>query len=189
LTPSGSVTGLLRAWRAGDGAALERLTPLVYDELRRIARRSLRRERAGHSLQATALVHEAYLRLVGAQAVEWQDRAHFFAMAARLMRRVLVDHARARARDKRGGGVTALALDEAHAPIDQGRGLLALDDALHGLTALDPRRGRVVELRCFGGLSVAETAAVLGVSADTVMRDWKLARAWLRRELRVPAGP
>jgi RNA polymerase sigma factor (TIGR02999 family) len=105
------------------------------------------------------------------------------------MRRVLVDHARARARDKRGGGVTALALDEAHAPIDQGRGLLALDDALHGLTALDPRRGRVVELRCFGGLSVAETAAVLGVSADTVMRDWKLARAWLRRELRVPAGP
>jgi RNA polymerase sigma-70 factor, ECF subfamily len=184
LAPSGSVTGLLHAWRAGDEAALERLTPLVYQELRRIARRSLRREREGHSLQATALVHEAYMRLVDARHVDWHDRVHFFSMAARLMRRVLVDHARARHRRKRGGGAAPLPLTDARVgSLGKGEDLLALDDALRALATLDLRKSRVVELRFFGGLSVAETAAALSVSADTVMRDWKLARAWLRREL------
>jgi RNA polymerase sigma factor (TIGR02999 family) len=184
LAPSGSVTGLLQAWRAGDEAALERLTPLVYQELRRIARRSLRSEREGHSLQATALVHEAYLRLVDARHVDWHDRVHFFAMAARLMRRVLVDHARARRRGKRGKGAVPLPLTDAKgASLGKGEDLVALDDALRALATLDRRKSHVVELRFFGGLSVAETAAALSVSADTVMRDWKLARAWLRREL------
>ena len=179
----GSVTDLLRAWRAGDETALARLTPLVHEELRRIARRCMRGERAGHSLQATALVNEAYLRLVGVQHVNWQNRAHFLAMAARLMRRVLVDIARARRYQKRGAGAIQVSLSDArHAP-GRSRDVVSLDEALHALGGVDERKSRVVELRFFGGLSVAETAAVLAVSPETVMRDWKLARAWLRREM------
>jgi RNA polymerase sigma factor (TIGR02999 family) len=174
----------LLAWRAGDEEALARLTPLVHHELQRIARRCLRTERADHSLPPTALVHEAYLRLVDAQQVNWQNRSHFLAMAARLMRRVLVDLARARRRQKRGGGALHVSLTDALQSTEKSCDLTALDTALDELAAIDPRRSQVVELRFFGGLSVAETGAVLGVSPDTVMRDWKLARAWLRRELR-----
>jgi RNA polymerase sigma factor (TIGR02999 family) len=181
---SGSVTGLLLAWRAGDDAALARLTPLVHAELRRIARRCLRGERADHSLPPTALVHEAYLRLVDAQQVNWQNRTHFLAMAARVMRRVLVDAARTRRRQKRGGGAVHVPLSEVSPSTEKPYDVVALDAALDALGAIDPRRSQVVELRCFAGLSVAETAAVLDVSADTIMRDWKLALAWLRRELR-----
>jgi RNA polymerase sigma factor (TIGR02999 family) len=177
------VTGLLHAWRAGDEAALERLTPLVYQELRRIARRCLRGERAGHSLEATALVHEAYFRLVDANRVDWQDRAHFYAISARLMRRVLVEHARARLRQKRGGGAIQVSLGGAARTDEKGLDLVALDEALQALARFDERKSRVVELRFFAGLSVEETAAILAVSAETVMRDWKLSRAWLRREL------
>jgi RNA polymerase sigma factor (TIGR02999 family) len=180
---SGSVTGLLLAWRSGDEAALARLTPLVHQELHRIARRCLRGERVGQSLPPTALVHEAYLRLVDARQVNWQSRAHFLAMAARLMRRVLVDFARARRRAKRGGGALHVSLPDGIRALERTHDLVALDDALGSLAAIDPRRSQVVELRFFGGLSVEETAAVLAVSPDTVMRDWKLARAWLRREL------
>jgi RNA polymerase sigma factor (TIGR02999 family) len=182
----GSVTELLLAWRAGDEPALAQLTPLVHDELQRIARRCLRGERAGHSLQPTALVHEAYLRLIEAARVNWQNRAHFLAMAARMMRRVLVDAARARASQKRGGGAIRVTLTDGARSDEREHELVALDDALQALAALDPRRGQVVELRFFGGLTVAETAEVLDVSAETVMRDWKLARAWLRRELSGP---
>lgn len=157
--------------------------PAVHQELQRIAKRCLRRERAGHSLQATALVNEAYLRLVDAQAVDWQNRAHFLAIAARLMRRILVDYARARQYQKRGGGALPVTLTEALIVSGRSRDLIALDDALDALAQLDERRSRVVELRFFGGLTVAETAAVLDVSPETVMRDWKLARAWLRRAL------
>jgi RNA polymerase sigma-70 factor, ECF subfamily len=177
------VTGLLLAWRAGDEAALARLTPLVHQELRRIARYCMRGERAHHSLQATALVHEAYLRLVGAQHVNWQNRAHFLAMAARLMRRILVDIARARRYQKRGAEPVRVSLDATLRTSEKGQDLVAIDDALHALAKLDERKSRVVELRFFGGLSVEEIAAVLEVSPQTVMRDWKLARAWLRREL------
>jgi RNA polymerase sigma-70 factor, ECF subfamily len=177
------VTDLLLAWRAGDETALARLTPLVHQELQRMARRCLRGERAGHSLQATALVHEAYLRLVDVQHVNWQNRAHFLAMAARLMRRVLVDAARARRSQKRGGGVLPVSLSDAGHHPEKGEDVVALDEALHALAEVDERKSRVVELRFFGGLSVAETAAALTVSPETVMRDWKLARAWLRREL------
>jgi RNA polymerase sigma-70 factor (ECF subfamily) len=180
----GSVTDLLLAWRAGDETALARLTPLVHQELQRIARRCMRGERAGHSLQATALVHEAYLRLVGVQHVNWQNRAHFLAMAARVMRRVLVDAARARRYQKRGGGALQVSLSDARRTPEKGQDVVALDEALHALAKTDERKSRVVELRFFGGLSVAETAAALSVSPETVMRDWKLARAWLRRELR-----
>jgi RNA polymerase sigma factor (TIGR02999 family) len=180
---SGSVTRLLLAWKAGDEAALARLTPVVHDELQRIARRCLRGERAGHSLSPTALVNEAYLRLLGARRTRWQNRAHFLAMAATMMRRVLVEIARARRRQKRGGGAVQVSLTDALASTEQPHDVIALDDALVALAAVDPRKSRVVELRFFGGLSVAETAAVLGVSVETVMRDWKLARAWLRREL------
>lgn len=163
--------------------------PLVHDELHRIARRKMRGERAGHSLQATALVDEAYLRLVDVQHVNWQNRAHFLAMAARLMRRVLVDAGRARHARKRGGDLVQVsfagALEEAdRAQAVEGHDVVALDEALQALATFDPRRGRIVELRFFGGLSVEETAEVLGVSVDTVMRDWKLAKAWLLRELR-----
>ena len=180
---SGSVTRLLLAWRAGDEAALARLTPLVHRELQRIARGCMRGERAPDSLPATALLHEAYLRLVNTQHVNWQNRAHFLAMAARLMRRILVDLARARQYQKRGGGVVRVSFTSAlHTP-NRAEDLVALDEALEALAALDERRSRVVELRFFGGLSVEESAAVLNVSADTVMRDWELARAWLRREL------
>jgi RNA polymerase sigma factor (TIGR02999 family) len=170
-------------WRAGDETALARLTPLVHQELQRIARNCMRGERAHHSLQATALVHEAYLRLVDAQHVNWQNRAHFLAMAARLMRRILVDIARKRRFQKRGGDAMRVSLDAALPTSEKGQDLVALDDALHALAKLSERKSRVVELRFFGGLSVAETAAVLDVSPQTVMRDWKLARAWLRREL------
>jgi RNA polymerase sigma factor (TIGR02999 family) len=182
------VTHLLLAWGGGDDAALERLVPLVHAELRRLARRHMAHERPGHTLQATALVNEAYLKLVDVRRVKWQNRAHFLAMAARLMRRILVDIARARHYQKRGGGALKVTFDEAEAPSDErGHDLVALDDALAALAKFDERRCRVVELRHFGGLSVEETAAVMQVSVDTVMRDWKLAKAWLLRELRGPS--
>jgi RNA polymerase sigma factor (TIGR02999 family) len=180
----GSVTGLLLAWREGDEEALARLTPLVHQELQRIARRCMRGERAGHSLQATALVNEAYLRLIDVQHVNWQNRAHFLAMSARLMRRILVDVARARGYQKRGGGALKVSLAEGLLTSEKGQDLVALDDALRELAKVDDRKSRIVELRFFGGLSVEETAEALSVSADTVMRDWKLAKAWLLRELR-----
>ena len=184
IPPSpGSVTGLLLAWRAGDETALARLTPLVHQELRRIAGHCMRGERAHHSLQATALVHEAFVRLVDAQHVDWHNRAHFLAMAARLMRRILVDIARKRRYQKRGGDALRVPLDDSLRTSEKGQDLIALDDALHALAKLSERKSRVVELRFFGGLSVAETATVLDISPQTVMRDWKLARAWLRREL------
>jgi RNA polymerase sigma-70 factor, ECF subfamily len=181
---TGQVTGLLLAWGRGDQAAFDQLVPLVHAELHRIARRCMAGERAGHSLQATALVNEAYVRLIDAQRVRWQDRAHFLAMAARMMRRVLVDVARAKGYQKRGGGAVRVTFDElALAPAEPGHDLVALDDALQALAQVDERKSKVIELRFFGGLSVEETAEVLGVSVDTVMRDWKLARAWLLREL------
>ena len=179
-----SVTELLRAWGQGDAQALDRLTPLVYQELRRIAGRYMARERRDHTLQATALVNEAYLRLVDAKEVSWHDRAHFFAISSQTMRRILVDFARARHSRKRGSGAKALSLEESLVVQGQpGADLVALDDALNTLAAIDPRRSRVVELRFFGGLSVEETAEVLRVSPETVKRDWKLAKAWLLREL------
>lgn len=182
--PPPDATRLLQAWAQGDQAAFEELIPLVYDELRRLAQRELRRERPGHSLQATALVNEAYLRLIDLNRIEWQNRAHFFAMAARMMRRILVDWARARGNQKRGGGVPTVSLDEGLlVSTDPGCDLVALDDALETLGAMDPRKGQVVEMRFFGGLTVEETAAALHVSADTVMRDWRSAKAWLLREL------
>jgi RNA polymerase sigma factor (TIGR02999 family) len=180
----GTVTGLLIAWRQGDAAALEQLVPLVHQELHRIAQRCMRGERAGHSLQATALVNEAYIRLIGAQKVDWQNRVHFLAVSARLMRRILVDAARAKQYQKRGAGAQQVTLDDALVISEPGRELIALDDALDALAKVDDRKARVVEMRFFGGLSVEETAAALGVSADTVMRDWRLAKAWLLRELR-----
>ena len=184
------VTGLLRAWGRGDAAALDQLTPLVYGELRRLAGRYMRLEQAGPSLQPSALVHEAYVRLVDAGDVNWQDRVHFYAVSARIMRRILVDHARARTAAKRGGGAqreahsTAIDFDELPA-VDASRDeeLCAVNDALEALRALDERRAQVVELRFFGGLSVEETAQALNISAPTVMRDWKVARLWLMREL------
>ncbi|MEQ1910146.1 MAG: sigma-70 family RNA polymerase sigma factor [Vicinamibacterales bacterium] len=183
------VTGLLVAWGKGDEAALNQLIPLVHDELRRIARGCMAGERGGHSLQATALVNEAYLRLVDVQHVEWQNRAHFLAMSARLMRRILVDIARSKAYLKRGGGAVKVTFDEVLiVQGEPGQDLVALDDALQLLTSVDARKAKVVELRFFGGLSVEETASVLGVSVDTVMRDWKLAKAWLLRELRDQTG-
>jgi RNA polymerase sigma factor (TIGR02999 family) len=178
------VTALLRDWRAGDEAALNRLVPLVERELHRIAGRLMRGERGGHSLQPTALVNEAYLRLFDVQHMDWHDRAHFLAMAARLMRRVLVDHARSKGYQKRGGDAVRVTFDELQiggttADVQ----LLALDKALTALGRLDERKAKVVELRFFAGLSVAETADVLGVSAETVMRDWKFAKAWLLQQL------
>ena len=175
------VTELLLAWRAGDESALDRLIPIVHGELHRIARACMAGEKAENSLQATALVNEAYLRLIETREVNWQNRAHFLAMAARLMRRILVDHARSKGYQKRGGGAIRISLDEDMnvAGVEPGRDLLALDDALAELTKRDERKGRVVELRFFAGLSVEETAAVLDVSPETVMRDWKTAKAWL----------
>lgn len=175
---------MLVAWGKGDEAALDRLIPLVHHELHRIARGCMRGERAGHSLQATALVNEAYLRLVGAQHVDWQSRVHFLAVSARLMRRILVDFARSRQYQKRGGGAQKVTLDEALIVAEPGHDLVALDDALEALAKVDDRKARVVEMRFFGGLSVEETASALKVSSDTVMRDWRLAKAWLLRELR-----
>ena len=177
------VSSLLRAWSGGDPRALARLTPIVYDELHRLARRYMKRERPGHSLQTTALVNEAYTRQVDHKRMQWQDRAHFFAVSAQLMRRILVEHAR-RHNLKRGGGVQHVSLDEA--TIVGGDGdmdLVALDDAMNALARLDPRKVQVVEMRFFGGLSVEETAEVLKVSSVTVKRDWRAARTWLYREL------
>lgn len=182
---AGDVTGLLLAWGRGDETALERLIPLVHAELHRIALRCMHDERPDHTLQPTALLNEAYLRLVDVRRVNWQDRIHFLSMAARLMRRVLVDHARSRQSRKRGGGAPTVALiNEFDIANERGRDLVALDDALTSLAAVDDRKSQVIELRFFGGLSVEDTAAVLSVSVDTVMRDAKLAKVWLLRELR-----
>jgi RNA polymerase sigma factor (TIGR02999 family) len=188
---SSEITGLLRAWGCGDQAARDRLIPRVYQELRRIAKRHTRRERPGNSLQTTALVNEAYLRLVNVAEVSWKDRVHFFAVCAQMMRRILVDAARARTRTKRGGRAQRIAhssavnLDDiADASSRRGNELIALDDALQALAQMDPRKAHVIELRFFGGLSVEESANILNVSPQTVMRDWKLAKAWLLRELR-----
>jgi len=181
---SAHVTELLVAWSGGDSSALDRLVPLVHAELRRLARRQMRRERDGHTLQTTALVNEAYLRLVDLSRIRWQDRAHFFAMSARLMRRILVDHARSRQYVKRGGGAWRVTFDEALvASAEPAADLLALDEALQVLARVDARKSQVVELRYFGGLSVDETAEALHVSPETVMRDWRLAKAWLLREI------
>ncbi len=178
------VTRWLRAWSGGDLAALDRLTPVVYGELRRIAGRCMQGEGAGHTLQPTALVNEAFLRLVDVAGVRWQDRAHFFAISARIMRRILVDAARARGSDKRGGGAVRLNLNESLDALPaRDRRLVVLDEALESLSAFDSRKAKVVELRFFGGLSVEETAEVLKISPQSVMRDWKLARAWLTREM------
>ena len=177
------ISVLLRAWSEGDQGALERLTPIVYEELRRLARRYMRGERPGHSLQATALVNEAYTRLVDYKRMQWRDRAHFFAVSAQLMRRILVEHAR-RHNLKRGGGVHPVSLEETAVVCgDQDADLVALDDAMNALSQLDPRKVQVVEMRFFGGLSVEETAEVLKVSPVTVKRDWRAARTWLYREL------
>lgn len=178
------VTQLLQAWSEGNQGALEELMPVVYDELHRLAQRYMAHERPGHTLQTTALVNEAYLRLADSAQPSWQNRAQFFAVCAQVMRRILVDWARTRQAKKRGGEIRSLVLDEALAVGETpGADLVALDDALKALAAVDPRKTQVVELRFFGGLSVEETAEVLKVSADTVMRDWRLAKSWLRREL------
>ncbi len=179
------VTGMLRDWTSGDQEALDKLIPVVYDELRRQAARYLRRERPDHTLQTTALIHEAYLRLINQHNVEWKDRAHFYAIAARLMRQILVDHARKRQAAKRGGSDIKVPLEE-EMVITTGRNvdLVALDEALTRLAAIDPQQSRIVELRYFSGLSVEETAEVTGVSARTVKRDWNVAKAWLRQQMR-----
>jgi RNA polymerase sigma factor (TIGR02999 family) len=186
---SGEITVLLKAWAAGDRAALDRLMPAMYTEIHQLARRYMKRERPGNSLQATALINEAYVRLVNVNDVDWKDRTHFFAVAAQLMRRILVDAARARSAAKRGGGQkvahsTAVNFDEiADGSSQRAAQLIAVDDALTALAQIDPRKAQVVELRFFGGLGVEETAEILGLSPQTVMRDWKLARVWLMREL------
>jgi len=178
------VTSLLLKWTQGDDAALEQLMPLVYEELRRMARQYLRRERTGHTMQTTTLVHEAYLRLVDAGRVQWQDRGHFFAIAARLMRRVLVDDARRRSYQKRGAELTRISLDEAMVLTpERDAEVIALDEALDRLTQFAPRKCKVVELRFFAGLSIEETAAALRVSTDTVKREWRTAKLWLLHEL------
>jgi len=182
--PPQEVTQLLVDWGNGNQAALDRLMPVVYTELRQLAHRYMRRERPGHTMQTTALIHEAYLRLVDQNQVRWQHQAHFFGIAARLMRQILIEHARSRTRAKRGGGVGTISLDEA-AIVSQARAteLLALDDALERLATMDPRKSQVVELRFFGGLSVEEAAQVLNIAPNTVLRDWRMAKAWLRREI------
>ncbi|MBZ5500409.1 MAG: sigma-70 family RNA polymerase sigma factor [Acidobacteriia bacterium] len=179
------VTQLLQAWSRGDETALDRLMPLVYDELRRLAHYYMTRENAGHILQTTALVNEAYLQLIDANTVNWQDRAHFFAISAKLMRRILVHFARSRNSQKRGGRLSHVSLDEAALlSSERDADLIELDEALTALAAIDPRKAKVVELRFFGGLSLEESGEVLGVSPDTVWRDWDLAKAWLYREMR-----
>jgi RNA polymerase sigma factor (TIGR02999 family) len=182
--PVVEVTELLRAWGNGDAEALNRLTPAVYDELRRMAHGYVRQEGSENSLQATALVHEAYLKLVDARVAQWQDRAHFFAISARLMRRILVDAARTRVAAKRGGAAVRVEINESldGAPLDSDQ-MIRLDDALDALAKFDARKADVVQMRFFAGLGVDETAAVLKISAQSVMRDWKLARAWLAREM------
>jgi len=180
-------TELLHAWSNGDESAFDQLVPLVHQELRMLARRYMRRERVDHTLQATALVNEAYVRLIDARGIRWQDRAHFLAIAAKTMRRILVEFARQRGRQKRGGDVVRITLDDAPSlAAGQSTDLIALNDALCDLATVDPRMSQVVELRFFGGLSVQETADVLNVSAETVMRDWKTAKVWLLRELSQP---
>jgi RNA polymerase sigma factor (TIGR02999 family) len=182
--PAIQITQLLQSWSQGDEAAIDKLMPLVYDELHSMARRYMSNEKPGHTLQATALVNEAYLRLVNASGADWQSRTHFFAVSAQVMRRILVDWARSRHAAKRGNDVSALEFDEALAvPLKTGTDLVAVDDALKALTLLDSRKSQIVELRFFGGLSVKETAEVLKVSEETVYRDWRLAKSWLRREL------
>ena len=191
MPSSAEITTLLKAWTNGDQSALDRLTSLVHDELRYLAHWYMRRERPGHTLQTTALVNEAYVRLINVKDVGWRDRVHFFAVSARIMRRILIDAARARASAKRGGKVQHVAhaepvdLDQLPSTsTDRAAELCALDDALNTLATLDARRAQVIELRFFGGLTVEETAEVLNISPQSVMRDWKLARAWLARELR-----
>ena len=183
ISSSHQITELLQAWSQGDETALAELTPLVHAELYKLARGYMGRERRDHSLQATGLVNECYLRLVNAREVRWQNRAHFFALSARLMRRILVDFARARHYGKRGGGAEHVAIDEQALAIEPGRDLVALDDALSALATIDERKSRIVEMRFFGGLSHEETAEVLGVSAKTVLREWQVAKVWLLREL------
>jgi RNA polymerase sigma factor (sigma-70 family) len=203
-SPDQPVTQLLAQWSNGNEAALGELTGLVYQELRALAQRHLRRERPNHTIQRTALVHEAFVRLVNQQSVDWQSRAHFFGLASNLMRRILVDHARARLASKRGGGLAPVSLDEITNPVDSGDthsptgpryaepahldgetedDVTAIDEALTRLTALDERQGKIVEMRYFGGLTIEETAQVLHISDATVKREWTLARAWLKREL------
>lgn len=184
LPSTHDVTQLLKAWTTGDEQALEKLTPLVYEELHRIARRCMAGERPGHTLQTTALVNEVYLQLVDCDRIDWKDRAHFFGVSAQLMRRILIDFARSRGYQKRGGGTPHLSLDEAPPVCSEAdTNLVALDDALNALAAIDVRKSKVVELRFFGGLSIEETAEVLRVSVETVVRDWRLAKVWLLREL------
>lgn len=183
--PSHEVTGLLQAWSAGDEEALRKLTPLVHRELHRAARHYMAGERAGHTLQATALINEVYIRLIDSRRMDFQNRSHFFAICAQLMRRILTDFARTRRYEKRGGGVVPIPLDEALVVgPEPDRDLVALDDALKRLALMDERKARVIELRFFGGLDVKETAEVLKVSSETVMRDWKLAKVWLLRDLK-----
>lgn len=178
------VTELLLAWGRGDRSALDELLPIVHQELRRLARLQMRGERDNHTLQTTALVNEAFIRLVDLRRIRWQDRAHFLALSARLMRRILVDHARSRNFQKRGGGAVNMALDDSLAlSRERGADLVALDDALESLGRMDPRKAQVVELRFFGGLSVDETAEALSISPETVLRDWRIAKVWLHREV------
>ncbi|HTP69157.1 MAG TPA: sigma-70 family RNA polymerase sigma factor [Dongiaceae bacterium] len=184
--PTSPVTELLARWRAGDQNALDALMPLVYSELRQLAQHYLRRERSDHTLQSTALVHEAYLRLAGQSAPQWQNRAHFFGIAAHLMRQILVEHARGRGAAKRGGGATRITLDESFPLVAAQQNevdVIVLDQALQDLTALDAQQGRIVELRFFGGLTIEDTSEVLGISPATVKREWVTARAWLFRAM------
>jgi RNA polymerase sigma factor (TIGR02999 family) len=185
MRPRGEqITQLLQSWNRGDQGAIEKLVPLVYGELHRLARRYMSDERPDHTLQTTALVNEAYVRLVDSAHANWESRTHFFGVCAQVMRRILVDWARSRQALKRGGDVSSLDFDEALAATKQpGNDLVAIDDALSALAAIDLRKGQVVEMRFFGGLSVKETAEVLRVSPETVQRDWKMAKSWLRREL------
>ena len=183
------ITALLRAWAGGDGSALEQLTPLVYEVLKRMARRQMHQRANGNTLQPTALVNEAYLRLVAIDGLCWQNRTHFFAVSANIMRRILVDGARERATAKRGGNMGRVDLNESVDGIPERAGeLIALDEALAALEKVDSRKARVVEMKFFGGLSVEETAEVLGISPRSVMRDWNLARAWLMREMKAPGS-
>jgi RNA polymerase sigma factor (TIGR02999 family) len=183
------VTRLLADWGRGDRSALDKLFPLVHAELRRIAKRQMSQERAGHTLQATALVNEAYLKLAGQEGFEWHDRAHFYAVCAQVMRHILIDHARGHARDKRGGGAIQVSLNEvAVMPAEQAGDFVALDEALRALEAIDPQKGRIVELRYFGGLSIEETAEVLKISPRTVRREWQRAKAWLYRMIAEGGG-
>jgi RNA polymerase sigma factor (TIGR02999 family) len=188
--PPQQVTQLLNDWSSGDQAARDRLMPLVYDELHRLAHQYMKRESKGHTLQTSALVNEAFVKLVDQKNVRWQNRAHFFGIAAQLMRRILVDHARSRETAKRGGGVQAISFDDAlYVSDERSAEVVAVHEALEQLSQFDSRKGQVVELRFFGGLSIDETAQVLGVSPGTVMRDWTLAKAWLHREITAAPPP